>query len=134
MEGAAQFLTYLSERARTGSPLLKPRDSCSLANNIAEPGTRGVGHRRNLQIGLQLTLGEGVFLELYDRLGDAAFRQGFRNLHLARMEETGERRPVDECAATDAMLCYFKSAFLAPLTPENAAAAERIIDRRYFGP
>ena len=50
------------------------------------------------------------------------------------MEETGARRPLDECAAADAMLCYFKSAFLSGLTPQQTATAERVIDRKYYGP
>ena len=35
-EGAAEFLTYYSERARIGTPLPRARDSCSLASNISE--------------------------------------------------------------------------------------------------
>lgn len=133
VEGAGQFLTYLSERARTGSPLPRAMDSCSLANSISEVVRLGLDSDVIYSSACNYVLGEGMYLELYNRLGDAAFRQGFSSLHLASMEETGENRPLDECAATDAMLCYFKSAFLSGLTPQQTAIAEQIIDRRYYG-
>ena len=132
-EGSAQFLTFVSERARTGSPLPSPRDSCSLANSIAEVVRLNLPSDEIYQSACNYILGEAMFLDLYNTLGDAAFRQGFSNLHLASMEKTAAQYPLDECASIDAALCYFKAAFLAGMTPEKSVLAEEIIDRRYYG-
>ena len=61
-EGAAQFLSYLSEQARVGSPLPGPRSSCSLANSISE--LVGLGQDPALVYGsaCNYVLGEGMFL------------------------------------------------------------------------
>ena len=74
-----------------------------------------------------------MFLELYDRLEDAAFRQGFRNLHLAGTEQEEVEDAQVRCIGDDAALCYFKAAFLPGMAPEQSAVAEEIIDRRYYG-
>ena len=132
-EGLAQFLTFISERARAGTPLPEPRDSCSLANSISEVIRLGLDSDVIYRSSCNYVLGEGMFLELYNSLGDAAFRQGFSNLHLAGLEDTALRFPQGACAAIDAALCYFKVAFLSGLTPQQTAIAERIIDRRYYG-
>ena len=132
-EGLAQFLTFISERARAGTPLPEPRDSCSLANSISEVVRLGLDSDVIYRSSCNYVLGEGMFLELYNSLGDAAFRQGFSNLHLAGLEDTELRFPQGACAAIDAALCYFKVAFLSGLTPQQTAIAERIIDRRYYG-
>lgn len=133
IEGAAEFLTFVSERARTGSPLPSPRDSCSLANSIAEVVRLKLSSDEIYQSACNYILGAAMFLNLYNTLGDAAFRQGFSNLHLASKEKTAAQYPVDECASIDAALCYFKAAFLAGMTPEKSVVAEEIIDRRYYG-
>ena len=132
-EGAAEFLTFVSESARTGSPLPSPRDSCSLANSIAEVVRLNLSSDEIYQSACNYILGEAMYLDLYNTLGYAAFRQGFSNLHLASMEETAAQYPLDECAVIDAALCYFKAAFLAGMTPEKSVVAEEIIDRRYYG-
>ena len=132
-EGAAQFLTAFSERARIGTPLPGARSSCSLANTISELVTLGLDPDVIYASACSYVLGESMFLELYRSLGDAAFRKGFSNLYLISTEQEGADDPRGECTGDAADLCYFKAAFLPVLTPEQAATAERIIDRRYFG-
>ena len=86
-EGAAEFLTAISERARRGTPLPGPEDWCSLANNIAELVRVEADPDVIFSSACNHTLGRGMFLELYDGLGDAAFRQGLRNLYLMSTED-----------------------------------------------
>lgn len=132
-EGAAQFLTYHSEQERIGTPLPRAASSCSLASNISELVTLGLDPDVIYASACSYVLGESMFLELYRSLGDAAFRKGFSNLYLISTEQEGADDPRGECTGDAADLCYFKAAFLPVLTPEQAATAERIIDRRYFG-
>ncbi len=133
VEGGAQFLTYISEKARTGAPLPEAASSCSLANNISELVELELDPDVIYQSACNYRLGEGLFLELYDRLGDTAFRQGFRNLHLVGTGQEGVEDAQDECTGDDAAVCYFKAVFLSGMAPEQSAVAEEIIDRRYYG-
>ena len=70
-----------------------------------------------------------MFLDLYLSLGDEAFRQGFANLYLQLRDGTLR----DECAGIDRSACHIKAAFVTGATPENAAIAEAVITRRYYG-
>ncbi len=134
-EGAAEFLTSISERARTGAPLPRPRDSCRLANSIAELVRLELSYEEVYQSACHYTLGVAMYLDLYDNLGDAAFRRGFRSLILASQEENAAKysQALVECADIDTGLCFFREAFLAALSPEEAGIAEGIINRRYYG-
>ena len=99
---------------------------------------RDSGHRQLVRLphemknGFQIcnyTLGEGMFLDLYLSLGDEAFRQGFANLYLQLWDGT----LTDECTGIDLSACHIKAAFVTGATPENAAIAEAVITRRYYG-
>ena len=131
--GARQFLVHLSYRALAGTPLPGAEDSCSLANSISELAALELDRDVIFRSACNYTLGKGMFLELYDRLGDAVFRQGFRNLHLAATGQEGVEDGQDTCTGDDAALCYFKAAFLSGMAPEESAIAEEVIDRRYYG-
>ena len=74
-----------------------------------------------------------MFLELYDGLGDTAFRQGLRNLYLMSAEDVAAWYRPGECGGIDAALCHLKEAFFTGMTPEQRAIADEIITRRYFG-
>lgn len=75
-------------------------------------------------------LGRGLFTELYDTLGDEAFRQGFARLYLTMRDEA----LYDECAGSERDLCYVMAAFVSEASPESAALAETVITRWYYGP
>ena len=132
-EGAAEFLASISERARRGTPLPGPEDSCSLANNIAELVRVEADPDVIFSSACNHTLGRGMFLELYDGLGDAAFRQGLRNLYLMSTEDVAAWYGQSTCGGIDAGLCHLSAAFYTGMTPEHRAIANEIITRRYFG-
>ena len=79
--------------------------------------------------GCAYSLGRGIFRELYNRLGDADFRRGFRNLYLALRDESYESVCVDEYSAG----CYLREAFADGATPEQIAVIDDIVSRRYYG-
>ena len=138
VEGGAEFLTYISARAHSGVPLPDPQDSCSLANNLADLARLELERERYEEIyssGCDYILGRGMFLDLYRNLGDEAFREGFGNLYLAMWNDLavwGEEK-LDECTGIDKGLCYLREAFVADAPPEQAAIADAIITRRYYG-
>ena len=75
-------------------------------------------------------LGRDLFLDLYDTVGDEAFRQGFARLYLSMRDEA----LYDECAGSETGLCYLIAAFVADANPEAANLAEPVITRWYYGP
>ena len=127
VEGGATLLEYISYRAHFGWDLPEPRSSCPLANSISEledlhdddlpPGTI-------YRSACSYTLGGSLFLELYHSLGDEAFRRGFADLYRLRRAEDTWRKVYD----------FMIAAFVdGAATPEDAAIAEEIINRRYYG-
>ena len=74
-------------------------------------------------------LGRGIFGELYNRLGDEAFRRGFSRLYSALYINNSYDV---ECPDDDWSACYLRSAFLEGATPEQAAIVEEVA-RRYYG-
>ncbi len=74
-------------------------------------------------------LGLGLFSDLYERLGDGAFRQGFRNLYIKLKNDEHE----DVCYGVGRSVCYVKAAFVTDASPAAAAIAEPIINRWYYG-
>ena len=66
---------------------------------------------------------------MYYTLGDGWFRQGFRRLYTKLDEYQHEL----ECQGLERSVCYLKAAFVAEAEPQAAAAAERIINRWYYG-
>ena len=133
IEGAAEFLAAISERARRGSPLPEPVGSCSLANNIAELVRVEADPDVIFSSACNHTLGRAMFLELYSSLGDTAFRQGLRNLYLMSAEDVAAWYGPGECGGIDAGVCHLKAAFLSDMTPQQSAVVDEIITRRYFG-
>ena len=132
-EGAAEFLTAISERARRGTPLPEPGGSCSIAGNIAELVRVEADPDVIYSSGCNYHLGRAMFLELYSSLGDTAFRQGLRNLYLMSAEDVAARYGPGECGGIDAGVCHLKAAFLSDMTPQQSAVVDEIITRRYFG-
>ena len=132
-EGGATFLEMISTKARTGGPFPQPSNSCDSITSLDE--LRRVELENVLQ-GTQndffhcnYSLGSAMFLDLYDNLGDKAFRQGFAKLYV----QLRDRTLREECGGEFWSVCNIKEAFITGATLENAAIAEAIINRRYFG-
>ena len=79
--------------------------------------------------GCNFSLGEGMFVDLYDRLGEEKFRSSFTHLHLRLWGLV----PSRGCAGIDEGVCHLKAAFLDNAVAEDSAIAEEIINRRYYG-
>ena len=68
-------------------------------------------------------LGQGIFEELYKRLGDEAFRRGFGELYLALLNDSYDA----ECPGDDWSACYLRTAFVEGATPEQAAIVDEVV-------
>ena len=136
-EGGAEVL----ERVSQGLPL-KVRDVhlslCRRAANLSEidlieskpkPDV-GVDVFPYVTVHCPYVIGLGLFADLYENLGDMAFRQGFRRLYVKVRDGAHE----DTCFDVKRAVCLVREAFVidAP-TPRAAAIAEPIIDFWYNG-
>ena len=124
-EGAAEFISYWG--ADNVSGYVSP--SCLHFETIYE-------FVRALQLdGLYqydrcaYSMGLGIFTELHNSLGMEAFRHGFSGLNLRRWGFL----PSEGCLGIDQAACQLKAAFVDGLAPAEAAIAEQIINRRYYG-
>ena len=68
-------------------------------------------------------LGQGIFGELYKRLGDEVFRRGFGRLYLAVLDDSYDA----ECPGDDWSACYLRTAFTEGATPEQAAIVDEVV-------
>ena len=78
-EGGAEFLSIYSENKRVGRAMTSKGKRCSQASNIRYLESRKFGKEDN-GFECNYTLGEGLFLDLYNNLTEGQFQQGFRNL------------------------------------------------------
>ena len=122
-EGGAEFMTTISANTQFSSNDCSLADSLSAMERLAEEGVSGISI-------CYYTLGRGLFLELYETLGDEAFREGFRRLYLKMRDEVH----FGECTGLERGICYVRAAFVADATPESAALAAPVITRWYEGP
>ena len=78
-------------------------------------------------------MGERFFLNLYNTLGEAAYRRGFRSLYLKSRGFYGDFRDnsSDTCAGSDLNICHVEAAFKAGASEAAAAQVDEIIDRWY---
>lgn len=81
-EGAADFLALYSENRRTGAAIRPENQRCSQVSNIRQLEaqryeTVDAGYRCNY------SLGESLFVDLYNVMSATAFRQSFRELYAA---------------------------------------------------
>lgn len=122
-EGLAELLAAISENERTGTKVAIDHTYCPDADNIAlleRLDAAGViyDYRCNYALGGQF------FLEIYETLGDAAFRQGLRNLYLtSRVEDY-----TDEFDGSPVGIRQIQDAFQS-----DAATVAPIIDKWYHG-
>ena len=126
-EGAADFMSTISADAQFSS------GECSLASNLSEWDRLIPENEISENIiywsGCAYTLGRGLFIDLYDNLGDEAFRQGFRKLYITMRDEVYD----EKCLGVERGICFVSEAFVVNASTESAAIAEPIIDLWYYG-
>ena len=81
-EGSADFLALYSENRRTGAPIQPENQRCYQVSNIRQLEAKryeqgDAGYRCNY------SLGERLFVDLYNAMSATAFRQSFRELYAA---------------------------------------------------
>lgn len=137
-EGAADFLAtiihYQDQDLGPDAPSIFDRGKCEEVANIEEMDTSG-------EYGCPYVLGLGVFGELFERLDREVFWEGFRRLQ--RLVETDGPRYIrlagdpspsfDSCPGEQRGFCYLRVAFADSADPRNAATAEEVITRWYYG-
>ena len=82
-EGGASFLEVVSRRAYDGTPLPDRELPCTQFDTLAELEQPNLGSDEIFASGCSYYLGRGIFRELYNRLGDEAFRIRFGRFYLA---------------------------------------------------
>ena len=120
-EGGADMVSYFSEKARTGRPMESHRFPCAYARNIAELERLDTTYGTDESICFY-SLGGRLFLDLYGNLGDAAFRQRFRQLYQASLALDAN------LSRSRAGIDYVRQAFRA-----NTTGAGVVIARWYDG-
>ena len=131
IEGAADFFAYSLDEF-TDAPEPPPYETtCALADSIVElEALKGeLEWQAIFESGCNYALGYGIFSKLHQRLSDAAFRRGFRNLYLALRDEAYE----SVCTGEYRNGCYLREAFADRATPEEIAVVDEIVARRYYG-
>lgn len=122
-EGLAELLASISESERVGMAVTIDHTYCPDADSIAlleRLDAAGViyDYRCNYALGGQF------FLELYQALGDASFRQGLRNLYLMSQVEDY----ADEFDGSPVGIRQIQDAF-----QNHNAAVDPLIDKWYHG-
>ena len=122
-EGLAELLAAVAENERTGAPVTTEHTYCPAGDNIAlleRLDAAGViyDYRCNYALGGQF------FLEIYNTLGDAAFREGLLNLYLASLVEDY----ADEFDGSPVGIRQIHDAFQS-----HSDAVAPIIDKWYHG-
>ena len=124
-EGAATFMEFIVEDAQTGVPLVAHQLPCAYYDNLGEldranPALPSGGYWA--EFSCNYSMGERLFLDLYQTLGREQFQQGFRNLYRA-IKGRSVYGGIDEVEA----------AFKTDAGPEVVAAVDTIINRWYHG-
>ena len=132
--GGASFLDVISLRAYDGTPLPTLELPCQLFDSIQELDRAATRWEEAYASGCSYSLGLGLFRELYNRMGDGAFRLGFRNLHVAirdraYMEVCGQLSEV----GNDVGVCYVHESFTKGASPEHVDIVNDVLARRYYG-
>ena len=122
-EGAAELVAAISESRRTGRPVTTENYPCAYVDNIADleslEADRGASEFR-----CNYSLGERLFVDLYDTLGDEKFRERFRSLYLASEVEDD----ADNRRGTSVDIVHVRETF-----GSTGDGAETVIARWYDG-
>ena len=126
-EGTAELLGSISEYARIETPVEATNNPCASVKTIAELEALKPGDLETKGFNCNYSLGEALFLDLYNNLGEETFRQGFRNLYLKSQRDDA----ADDCEGTDLGICHLEAAFKAGVSDEVAAQVDEIVGRWY---
>lgn len=125
-EGAATFMEFIVENARTGAPLVADHVPCEPFANLGELDRANPRHPSDggprSEFLCNYSLGERLFLDLYRTLGREQFRQGFRHLYLA-VKNRSVYGGIEE----------LETAFKKDAPPEVVSAVDTVINRWYHG-
>ena len=124
-EGAATFMEYIVENARTGKPLTADTRPCAYYDNLGEldrANPQIPGGSYWAEFGCNYSLGERLFLDLYRTLGRDQFQQGFRNLY----------RAIKGRSAYGG-IAEVEAGFKKDAPPEVVADVDTVINRWYHG-
>ena len=132
-EGPAELLGSISEKARVDEPVEVTNNPCASAETIAE--LESIAERletwtETVQANwfrCNYSLGEQIFLDLYNSLGEDTFRQGFRSLYLKSQVEDYS----DDCEGRDLGICHLVAAFKADVSEADAAKVDEVVARWY---
>ena len=128
-EGGASFLEVISRRVYDGTPLPDRELSCTLFDSLAELERSDLGSNAIFASRCSYYLGRGIFRELYNRLGDETFREGFARLYRSLRDDSYE----DVCTGVDESACYLRESFTQGVTPEQENIVNDVLRRRYYG-
>lgn len=128
-EGVAVILAFVSERERYGKSIETEawlHESCFASETLVELEliypSGGDGR-------CEYILGPHLFYDLYDTLGDGAFRSALHSLYLKGLHDD----PDDNCEGTHLDICHVEAAFKAGASEEVAAKVDEVLDR-WYGP
>ena len=126
-EGAATFMEFIVENARTGASLEADHYPCSIFATLGEldqknPLHPGDGGPWN-EFRCNYSMGERLFLDLYRTLGREQFQEGFRNLYLAIKGQS-----------VYGGIAEVEAAFKKGTAPEVAAKVDAVVKAWYNGP
>ena len=124
-EGAADFLASISERARTGKPLEATNYPCAVASSINALARFDTSPDPDA-FHCNYALGERLFLDMYDSLGENQFQRGFSTLYLLSAAEDN----ADDWAGTEVGINQLTAAFIFP---DDAGTVDRVVGRWHDG-
>ena len=122
-EGASDFITSISEERRVGSPVGTTNYPCPFTRTIydLEALDPALGDD---EFTCNYALGERLFVDLYQTIGEEAFQAGFLDLYLASQEED----EADGLEGTSVNIEHVRQAFGA-----GDALVDDVIGRWYDG-
>ena len=98
-EGLAELTASISEFARNGSTVTATNQPCPYLDTIEQLQVRS--HSANdAAYTCNYTLGERLFIELYQAYGDMPFRQRLRQLYLSSIPDDGDSSPGTKVGIT----------------------------------
>ena len=124
-EGASDFLASISELARLGKPVGATNQPCAAARDIQSLESLGPAQGSDA-FQCNYALGERIFVDMYRNLGEAEFRQGFRDLYAASAVEDGDESEP----GTPVGIGHLSAAFR---TAGDSGAVDRVVGRWYNG-
>ena len=124
-EGASDFLASIAELARIGRTVGVTNTPCAAARSIQT--LEGLAAQRDSgAFSCNYSLGERLFVDLYQRLGEPAFRRGLRTLYLLSTADDH----ADDMPGTAVGIDQLTSSFVSP---SDTPAARSVVDRWYNG-